>query len=259
MSKNRTDELNEAHEKEREIQMQRRRLVFKRISAGIKLCLLLMLLIGIPAYIFFFDHQIIDEFSSIRDIYDFLQEYKKESILIYLGLQVLQIIICIIPGQALQLAAGYLFHFWLALILSLGGAAIGTVLVYYIAHFLGKDAMHLIFGEEKIRSMLDHLDSRNGMLLVFIIFLIPGIPKDLCAYAAGISELKLKPFLLLSLVGRAPGMIGSLLIGRQLQNGGYLSAAIIGGVALVLFILGMVFRRQLMGFFDKVYEKLSNM
>ncbi len=237
----------------------RKRLIFRRFSAVLKLCLLLVVVIGIPAYIFFFHHSLLDEFSSIRDIYEFLKDYKKESVLIYLGLQVLQIIICIIPGQALQLAAGYLFHFWLALLLTLTGAALGTIAVYYLARFLGKDAMHMIFGEEKIHAMLEKLDSRNGMLLVFIIFLIPGIPKDLCAYAAGISEIRLKPFLILSLIGRTPGMAGSLLIGRQLQNEGYLSAAIIAGIALVLFILGMVFRKQVTEFFDKVYEKLHTM
>ena len=89
--------------------------------------------------------------------------------------------------------------------------------------------------------------------------MIPGIPKDLCAYAAGISEIRLKPFLILSLIGRTPGMAGSLLIGRQLQNEGYLSAAIIAGIALVLFILGMIFRKQVTEFFDKVYEKLHTM
>ena len=63
--------------------------------------------------------------------------------------------------------------------------------------------MHLIFGEEKIKSMLETLNSKKAVVLVFLIFLIPGVPKDLCNYVAGLSEMKLKPFLIVSLIGRS--------------------------------------------------------
>ena len=144
-------------------QQQRQR--FKKISAIVKLVLLLIIVIGIPAYLFFFDHQFLDRFSSIDDVYAFFLQYKSQSILIYLGLQILQIVICIIPGQALQLAAGYLFHFWLGLILSVVGAAMGTVVTYYLAKVLGHDAMHMIFGEEKIQSALEKINSKRGVVV----------------------------------------------------------------------------------------------
>lgn len=237
----------------------RKREKFKKVSAILKFAVLLIVIFGIPAYIFFFDHQILDRFSSIDDVYQFFQYYRSQSILIYIGLQILQIVICIIPGQALQFAAGYLFHFWLGLLLSLAGAAIGTVLVYYIAKLLGRDAMHMIFGEEKINAMLEKLDSKKGIIVIFLIYLIPGVPKDLCTYAAGLSEFKLKPFLILSLIGRTPGMMGSLLIGHQIQLGGYKEAAIIAGVAVTLFVLGLLFRGPITRFVDRAYEKLRKM
>ena len=238
-------------------QQQRQR--FKKISAIVKLVLLLIIVIGIPAYLFFFDDQFLDRFSSIDDVYALFLQDQSPRILIYLGLQILQIVICIIPGQALQLAAGYLFHFWLGLILSVVGAAMGTVVTYYLAKVLGHDAMHMIFGEEKIQSALEKLNSKRGVIVVFLIYLIPGIPKDLCTYAAGLSEMKLKPFLILSLTGRIPGMIGSLLIGHNLQTGGYEVAAVIGGIAVVLFLLGLIFRKPIMRFSDRIYDKLKKM
>ena len=238
---------------------QKRRQRYKKISAVVKLILLLIIIIGIPAYLFFFDHKFLDQFSSIEDVYNFFLQYRSQSILVYLGLQILQIVICIIPGQALQLAAGYLFHFWLGLLLSVIGAGLGTILTYYLAKVLGHDAMHMIFGEERIRSSLDKLNSKRGVIIVFLIYLIPGIPKDLCTYAAGLSEMKLKPFLLLSLTGRIPGMIGSLLIGYQLQTGGYKAAAIIGGIAVALFILGLIFHKPVMELSDKAYERFKNL
>ena len=236
-----------------------RRAAFKRVTAIAKLLLLLVIIIGIPAYIFFFQKDLIDDFSSVKDVEDFFLQYRHQSILIYMGLQILQIVICILPGQALQFAAGYLFHFWLGFALTMSGAFLGTIITYYLAKVLGHDAMHMIFGEEKINDMLRRINSKKGVAIVFLIYLIPGIPKDLCTYAAGLSEMKIKPFLILSLVGRAPGMAASLLVGQQVNIGGYMSAAIIAGAVVVVFILGVLFRKQLTNFLDRVYVRLQRM
>ncbi len=232
---------------------------FKIFSSIFKFGLLLMILIGIPLYIYFFQHDIIEQFSSLEDVNAFFEEYRTQSIFIYIAVQVLQIVICIIPGQWLQFAAGYMYGFWLGYLWSLAGAFIGTVITYYLAKLLGHDVMHLIFSEDKIRSMLKKLNSKKAVILVFLIYLIPGVPKDLCSYVAGLSEMKLKPFLIISLIGRSPGMMGSLLIGRQVEVGGYTSAIIIAVIALVLCLLGVLFRKQITSVMDKAYDKLMRL
>lgn len=231
----------------------------KTFSAIFKLALLLVILIGLPLYIYFFHRDFINNFSSQENIEVFLNEYKAQSVFIYIGSQILQIVICIIPGQWLQFAAGYMYGFWLGYLYSLAGAFLGTIITYYVARVLGHDAMHLIFGEEKIQKMLISLNSKKAVVLVFLIFLIPGVPKDLCNYVAGLSEMKLKPFLVVSLIGRSPGMMGSLLIGRQIYSGGYVSAAVIAAVAIVLCILGVVFRKKLTVLLDRFYARLMKM
>lgn len=232
---------------------------FKKISAIAKLVLLIVILVGIPLYIFFFHHDLIERFSDIREIERGLAEYKTESIFIYIGAQLLQIIICIIPGQELQFAAGYMYGFWLGYAFSLIGAALGTIVTYYLARLLGHDAMHMIFGEEKMNSVVEQIRGKKGIIIIFLIYLIPGVPKDLCNYAAGLSEIRLDRFLIVSLIGRSPGMMGSLLIGNQLVNGQYTSAIIIGIVAVVLCVLGLIFRKKVMELFDRFYEKLMKL
>lgn len=232
---------------------------FKIFGAVLKFALLLVILIGLPLYIYFAHHEWIQMFSNMENVEALFKEYKAQSVFIYIGSQILQIVICIIPGQWLQFAAGYMYGFWLGYLYSLIGAFLGSVLTYYIAKILGHDAMHLIFGEEKIKSMLETLNSKKAVVLVFLIFLIPGVPKDLCNYVAGLSEMKLKPFLIVSLIGRSPGMMGSLLIGRQIYTGGYVSAAVIAAVAVVLFVMGLIFRKKITVFLDKCYERLMNM
>lgn len=236
-----------------------RRRTFKKVMAVLKLLLLLIIVVAIPAYIYFFHRDIIQGFSSLEDVENFFMQYRHQSMLIYFGLQILQIVICILPGQTMQFAAGYLFHFWIGLGIAASGAFIGTVIAYYLARILGRDAMHMIFGEEKINDMLQKINSKKGVAIVFLIYLIPGIPKDLCTYAAGLSEMKLKPFLILSMVGRAPGMIGSLLMGQQVNMGGYMSAGIIAGCFVVMFIIGILFRKQVTNFLNGLYVKLQKM
>lgn len=228
----------------------------KVITTVLKFTLLLIIVIGIPLYIWFGHHEIIDQFDSLEDVNAMLHEYKGYSILVYLITQIIQIVICVIPGQMLQFAAGYTFGFWFGLILSLIGAAIGAVVAYYLAKLLGQGILYLIFDEAQMESFVEKLNSKKAIIAVFAIYLIPGLPKDACAYAAGISNMKLKPFLLVSLIGRTPAMAGSLLIGNQVGAGAYTLAIIIGAAAVILFVLGIIFRNKIIVFLDKFYDKL---
>lgn len=231
----------------------------KIISSILKLTVLAMILIAIPLYIYFCHHELLEDMSNIRNVEHVLLQYKKEGALIYIAAQIVQIIICIIPGQALQIAAGYLYGFWIGLVLSIIGATLGSIAVFYLARLLGHDAMQILFGERKINEMLGNLNSKKGMILVFIIFLIPGIPKDLCTYAAGLSELHLKPFLIVSIIARSPGMMCSLAIGRQVMYGNYTSAIVIAVIVAILFLFGLLFRNKVIAFFDKAYDKLKDL
>jgi uncharacterized membrane protein YdjX (TVP38/TMEM64 family) len=222
----------------------------KFISVVLKFSLLVVILICVPLYVWFF-HQ---DFIKLRVFFD---RHKTSSVFIYIGLQMTQIIISMIPGQALQFAAGLLYGFWAGFLLSIIGAIAGTVVTYYLAQFLGRDALHVLFGKGHIEDYLNKINSKKGYILVFLIYLIPGVPKDLCSYAAGLSNMKLKAFLIISTVGRSPGMMGSLLIGKEIGEGNYATVIIIGVVAMILFIFGIIYHSRLSNILDKIYDKLS--
>lgn len=228
----------------------------KLLSTILKFGLLIFILVGLPLYIYFYQPQLIENMSSMENVNAFFSQYKTQSIFVYIGAQIAQIVICIIPGQWLQFAAGYMYGFWMGFLFSLIGAALGSVITYYLAKLLGRDAMHMIFGEAKINEFIHKLNSKKAIIVVFLIFLIPGVPKDLCNYAAGISEMKLKPFLIVSLVGRSPGMMGSLLIGRQIQAGDYTGAIVIAVIAVILCVLGVIMRKRLTKWLDAAYNRL---
>ena len=231
----------------------------KLIISIIKLVLLILLIVGVPLYIMLYHSEFISQFKSLEAVNAYLEKYKTASVFAYIGIQIMQIVICIIPGQAMQFAAGYAYSFWLGYLYSIIGTAIGTVMAFYLARFLGKDAIHLIFDEKKVSRFIDKLNSKGAFILVFVIFFIPGLPKDLFTYAAGVSEMRLKAFLIISLVGRTPAMMASIMIGSMFNKGSYAGIGILAIIMTVLCIWGIKNHEKMTVMIDKWYDKLSRM
>lgn len=224
-----------------------------------KLLLLLGILAGIPLYVYFYMPEFWAQFKTMEGVHSFLERYKTGSIFVYVGLQILQLIVAFIPGQFIQFAGGYAYSFWPGYFLSIIGTAIGTSLAFTIARLLGRDAIHVIFGEERISKFVNQLNSKRAFVIILILFIIPGFPKDLVTYAAGVSAIKLKPFLLLSLVGRTPAMMGTLMMGSMTRKGSYVGVIILAAIAVILFVLCIIKRKDLMKYMDRVYERLTKL
>ncbi len=222
-----------------------------------KFLILITIVVAIPVYIAVCKWDLIQSFGSLDEVVDFLKGYKAESILVYVGMQVLQIVVSIIPGQAFQFAAGILYGFLLGLLLSIIGAVIGTTITFYLAKILGQDALHLFFTEEKFNYFVERLNSKKAYTLVLLIYLIPGLPKDIMSYAAGVSSMNFKAFLAISVVGRLPGMAGSLLVGALYFKGHYVAMWIVAAAAVIAFFLCIIKRKKIFEYMDRFYEKIT--
>lgn len=227
------------------------------ILSVVKISMLVLIVVGIPLYLWFFHGDWIKSFENINDVVAFLEKYETQSIFVYIGLQIVQIVISIIPGQVFQMAAGYIYGFWPALLFAMTGALLGTTLSFMLAKALGRDFLHIFFGEEKMSYYIERLNSKKMYAIVFFLYLIPGIPKDMVSYAAGVSEIKFKPFIIISALGRLPGMIGCLLMGDMMMEENYMGAVIIGVFAVITFALCIIFRKKIHGLLDKFYEKIT--
>ncbi len=231
----------------------------KLIFATLKLIFLIAIVVLIPLYLYFYHQDFLMRFRSFDDIVEFLHQYKMESIPIYIVLQILQIVISVLPGQFFQLAAGYLYTFWPALLFSCVGAFLGTTTSFFLARWLGSDFVHMFFDKEKTAEYVRKLNSKRAYTIVFLLYLIPGIPKDVVSYAAGISEMKYKPFVILSTIGRLPGMIGSIMIGSMWHKEKYIGMIILGIIAVIAFILCVIYRKHIHELIDKAYDKLNGL
>ena len=207
----------------------------KKAIAVLKLILLVFIVAGIPAFLYLKYGSGIFSKDTASTFAEYLRQNSRIAFLLIIGLQVIQVVVCILPGQPIQFAASYMFGVGVGFLLSVIGAVIGTTISFCLAKVLGSEAMHLFFGEEKVKEYQRRLNSGKGLLIAFLIYLIPGVPKDLVSYAAGISEMRFRPFLLAATIGRSPAMLGSLLIGHFFGKQNYNAMIII--TAVIVFLL----------------------
>lgn len=223
--------------------------------AYIKLAILIFIIVGLPVILFFTCRDTLFNKEWLANLPEFIMQYKGYAAAVLTGIQILQVIICIIPGQPIQLAASYLFGVLKGYLISIGGAFIGAFIAFYIARALGKDSLEAIFGEEKVNDYHRKLNSGKGLTAVLLIYLIPGVPKDLVAYVAGISDMRLRPFLIVSTIGRSPGMLGSLLTGYFISSRNYAAIGVLAVVTAVILIICFVKRKQLVAMLDDLEKK----
>lgn len=150
-----------------------------------------------------------------------------------------QVVVAIIPGEPLEICAGYAFGAVEGTILSTIGIALGSAAVFMLVRTLGVKLVEVFFSVEKIRSMRFLRESRKRNTLAFIIMLIPGTPKDLISYFAGLTDMKLSEWLIITTVARIPSVVTSTLGGNALAEQNYLSAVIVFAVTAVISIIGI--------------------
>ena len=227
----------------------------KKFIAIMKLILLVLILAGIPAFLYFKYGSDIFSADTAGRVIAYLRQNRSTAALIIIGIQILQVVICVLPGQPIQFASSYMFGVFFGFALSLAGAVAGTAISFYLAKLLGSDAMHIFFDEDKLDDYRQKMNSGRGLLIAFLIYLIPGVPKDLVSYAAGLSEVRFRPFLLVATIGRSPGMIGSLLLGHYYGKGNMKAMIIIAIVTAVILAVCLIFKDRLIARLDELEMK----
>ena len=169
---------------------------------------------------------------------------------IMIGISAFQIIVAVIPGEPIEIASGYAFGWFWGAVYCLIGTIIGQMIVFLFAKKYGIDFVKIFVSEEKLKKMGFLKDNKKIYLSTFFIFLIPGTPKDVLSYAAGITTIKLIPFLLISGIARIPSVVSSTIGGSYLGTKNYTMAAIV--LIATLIISAIVF------FIYKKYEKNKN-
>lgn len=158
----------------------------------------------------------------------------------YMALVVLQVVVAIIPGEPVEILGGYAFGAWHGTMLYLLGAFIGSLIVFLFVRKFGKVAAEVFFSKEKLDSLKFLHSSPKRAIIFSIIFTVPGTPKDLLVYFAGLTDMRLSTWLIISAFGRIPSAITSTIGGSALGDGKYTSALVSLGVAAALSLVGLL-------------------
>jgi len=165
--------------------------------------------------------------------------------LVFIGLQALQVVVFIIPGELTQALGGFIFGFWGGTVLSLTGIATGSLVNYGIGRFSGRPFLRGILGNERILRAEKALGDRRAKAGYFLLFLVPGIPKDILCYAAGMARSPLALFMAASMAARLPGIAGSSLIGIAAYSGRIALSLWLFALSAFLLVAGIIWRKPL--------------
>ena len=172
-------------------------------------------------------------------------------IFILLGLQILQIIVAVIPGGPVELIAGAAYGAWAGLGICAAGCVIASSLVFIAVRKFGLPLLRRFFGEKKIKHWKFLEDSKKTAMAVFILFLVPGMPKDILTWFAPLCRLSLARFVIISVVARTPAMLSSTMMGDSMIQGEWVMALIIFLVIGLAGLGGIQFRDKIVTMFSR--------
>lgn len=161
---------------------------------------------------------------------------------LFVGVMALQVVIAFIPGEPLEIAAGYAFGAVGGTLLVSLGLLIGTTVVFLFVRKVGVKAVEVFFPREKIDSVKYLSNEKALNATAFFLFLIPGTPKDLLTYMAGLTKIRLLPWILITSVARIPSVVTSTIGGNALGLKQYgfaiavfAATALVSGVGILLY------------------------
>ena len=171
-----------------------------------------------------------------------LEGFGWKSRLVYIAMVCFQVIVALIPGEPLELAAGFVFGTVEGTLICMAGITLGSVIVFLLVRIFGVRLVRLFFPMEKIESLPLLREPRRLFLLTAVLMLLPGTPKDLLTYCAGLTKIPFGSWLLICSIGRIPSIITSTLCGHAVREGHYavaivvfLATALLCGAGLYLF------------------------
>lgn len=170
--------------------------------------------------------------------------------LVFMAIQIFQVVLAPIPGEATGFIGGYLFGALAGCAYSTVGLTVGSWLNFVIGRFLGKKWLRKLIPEEKIRKY-DHLLRHQGLLVVLVLFLIPGFPKDYLCLFLGVSTVPMRVFLLMALLGRIPGTLMLSLQGALVFEKNYFIFCLVVFINLLGLYLAYRYREAIYRWVEK--------
>ncbi len=193
--------------------------------------------------------------SDANQMGDYLASYGIWGAALFVLLQAMQVVIAPIPGEVTQFAGGFIYGTIPGTFYSITGILIGSMIVFGLGRWFGLPLLKVMIPEKSFKKFDFLLNHPKTELVILILFLIPGSPKDILTYVAGLTPVKPLHFFVASMVARFPGILLSSYIGAHVEAKAYGPVIVASAIALTLFVIGVLMQDRIMTMLKSRKEK----
>ena len=172
-------------------------------------------------------------------------------LIIYIVLQILQVVLFFIPGEVIQIAIGCAYGTIIGTVLTTIGIAIGSLLIFLLSRKYGRPLARKFVNQKYLTYLENILNCRRKNLIVFLLYFMPGMPKDSIIFVCGISKIELKDFILYSTLGRLPFIMVSCYYGSNIALGNKTSLVLTTITIALVFVIGILNKHKILLMFKK--------
>ena len=178
-------------------------------------------------------------FENPQMFRDFVDEHYVLGVITMLFMFIIQVILALIPGGLLEVACGYAFGSVVGSVIAVTGIMTGSALTLILVRKFGRKFAELFYPKEKLDSISILKNKRKRNILVFLVFLMPGTPKDLLTYVVGLTDMGIPMYLLLTGIARTPAIVISTIGGDALGLENYKQSLMFLGVLVIFTLIGI--------------------
>ncbi|HOX15085.1 MAG TPA: TVP38/TMEM64 family protein [Smithellaceae bacterium] len=208
----------------------------------------LLILAALTVYLFI-QFDLLRFFRNREQLVQFIKSYRYDEI-VFILLQIVQVIAAPVPGELIGFLGGYIYGSFWGTLYSTIGLTLGSWLAFILARFFGEPLLEKVVKKE-VFEKFDHFMEHKGLLVSFLLFLIPGFPKDYLCYIMGVSRIPTMTFIILSTIGRFFGTMMLSISGNIAAKEQYLLLAIVAVAGVIVSLLAWRYH-------EKILELLKN-
>ncbi len=198
-----------------------------------------------------YSYGLIDYFTDRHRLLQFISDHRAYAALIFIGLQMLQVVAAPVPGEVTGVVGGYFFGTFWGTIYSTIGLTIGSWIAFMLARIAGRPLVEMMVKQDTIKRY-DYVMKHKGMFLAFLMFIIPGFPKDILCYILGLGHMGQRDFFMVSTTGRLLGTVLLTLGGTFFRYRRYGALFTLAGISLLIVLLTMIYRENIERLFRKI-------
>ncbi len=187
---------------------------------------------------------LIKNYKNPQDFKAFINSMGPWGFLMMLFVQVAQIIVALIPGELVEFVAGTIYGWFGGMLFCLLGIALGQFIIFKTVKHFGKDFVDKVAGSNTLNKFKFLQDEKRLKTIIFLLFFIPGTPKDLITYAVPFTKISLRDFLILTILARIPSVVSSTYAGDAYASKDFWTLAIVYGIIIIFSLTGVILYRR---------------